>query len=81
MSTSTPGDRSAGASPAVAGATRPRFGEITIRERGRLPHWEKDNATYFVTSASLTLFRAPFSTVSRPNAQASCSSPGSNQGI
>jgi REP element-mobilizing transposase RayT len=42
-------DRSAGASPAVAGATRPRFGEITIRERGRLPHWEKDNATYFVT--------------------------------
>jgi hypothetical protein len=49
MSSSTPDDRSAGASPAVAGATRPRFGEITIRERGRLPHWEKDNATYFVT--------------------------------
>ena len=45
----SPDDRSAGASPAVAGATRPRFGEITIRERGRLPHWEKDNATYFVT--------------------------------
>jgi hypothetical protein len=49
MSSSTPDDRSAGASPAVAGATRPRFGEITIRERGRLPHWEKDNAIYFVT--------------------------------
>ena len=45
----SPDDRSAGASPAVAGATRPRFGEITIRERGHLPHWEKDNATYFVT--------------------------------
>jgi len=45
----SPHDRSAGASPAVAGATRPRIGEITIRERGRLPHWEKDNATYFVT--------------------------------
>jgi len=42
-------DRSAGDSPAVAGATRPRFGDITIRDRGRLPHWEKDNATYFVT--------------------------------
>jgi len=49
MSSSTPDDSSAGASPAVAGATRPRFGEITIRDRGRLPHWEKDNATYFVT--------------------------------
>jgi REP element-mobilizing transposase RayT len=49
MSSSAPDDRSAGASPAVAGATRPRFGEITIRGRGRLPHWERDNATYFVT--------------------------------
>jgi len=49
MSSSTRDDCSAGASPAVAGATRPRFGEITIRARGRLPHWEKDNATYFVT--------------------------------
>ena len=44
-----PHDRSAGAPPAVAGATRPRYGEVTIRDRGRLPHWEKDNATYFVT--------------------------------
>lgn len=42
-------DRSAGDSPAVAGATRPRFSEITIRDRGRLPHWERDNATYFIT--------------------------------
>ncbi len=42
-------DRSAGALPAVAGATRPRYGEVTIRDRGRLPHWEKDNATYFAT--------------------------------
>ena len=42
-------DRSAGAPPAVAGATRPRYGEVTIRDRGRLPHWEQDDATYFVT--------------------------------
>jgi hypothetical protein len=42
-------DRSAGAPPAVAGATRPRFGEVVIRDRGCLPHWEQDNATYFVT--------------------------------
>jgi hypothetical protein len=42
-------DRSAGDSPAVARATRPRFHDLTIRDRGRLPHWEQDNATYFVT--------------------------------
>jgi REP element-mobilizing transposase RayT len=42
-------DRSAGVPPAVAGASRPRFSEITIRDRGRLPHWEKDGATYFIT--------------------------------
>jgi REP element-mobilizing transposase RayT len=42
-------DGSAGVPPAVAGASRPRFGEIKIRDRGRLPHWEKDNATYFIT--------------------------------
>jgi REP element-mobilizing transposase RayT len=42
-------DRSAGVSPAVAGASRPRFGEVTIRDRGRLPHWEKESATYFIT--------------------------------
>ena len=44
-----PNDRSAGVPPAVAGASRPRFGEVKIRDRGRLPHWEKDNATYFIT--------------------------------
>jgi REP element-mobilizing transposase RayT len=40
---------SAGVPPAVAGASRPRFGEVTIHDRGRLPHWEKDSATYFIT--------------------------------
>jgi REP element-mobilizing transposase RayT len=49
-----PGDgaeagRSAGVPPAVAGASRPRFGSVTIRDRGRLPHWEKEGATYFIT--------------------------------
>ena len=42
-------ERSAGVSPAVAGASRPRFGEVTIRDGGRLPHWEKESATYFIT--------------------------------
>ncbi len=42
-------DRSAGVPPAVTGASRPRFSEIKIRDRGRLPHWEQDNATYFIT--------------------------------
>lgn len=42
-------DRSAGVPPVVAGASRPRFGEVTIRNRGRLPHWEKDGAAYFIT--------------------------------
>src|SRR5215469_11835991 len=42
-------NRSAGVPPAVSGASRPHFGEVTIRDRGRLPHWEKDNATYFIT--------------------------------
>jgi menaquinone-specific isochorismate synthase len=49
VSSESPFDCSAGAPPAVAGATRPRFGEVTIRHRGRLPHGEKENATYFVT--------------------------------
>lgn len=43
------GKGSAGVPPAVAGATRPRFGEIKIRERGHLPHWEKERGTYFIT--------------------------------
>ena len=41
--------RSAGVPPAVAGATSPRFGSVHIRDRGHLPHWEKEGATYFVT--------------------------------
>ena len=43
------GDRSAGVPPAVAGASRPRFGSVQIRDRGHLPHWEKEGATYFGT--------------------------------
>jgi hypothetical protein len=39
----------AGGPPAVAGAARPRWGSITIRDRGRLPHWEFEGGTYFVT--------------------------------
>jgi REP element-mobilizing transposase RayT len=33
----------------VQGGTQPRFGEVRIRQRGRLPHWEKDAGLYFVT--------------------------------
>jgi REP element-mobilizing transposase RayT len=40
---------SAGVPPAVAGASRPGLGEVTIRDRGRQPHWEKESATYFIT--------------------------------
>ena len=28
---------------------QPRFGDLTIRDRGRLPHWEAEGASYFVT--------------------------------
>jgi len=42
-------DRSAGVAPAVAGASRPRFGTVKIHDRGHLPHWEKESGTYFVT--------------------------------
>jgi REP element-mobilizing transposase RayT len=31
------------------GAVPPRFGEVRIRQRGRLPHWEKDAGLYFIT--------------------------------
>ncbi len=34
---------------AVQGATQPRFGEVRIRQRGRLPHWEREAGLYFVT--------------------------------
>jgi REP element-mobilizing transposase RayT len=33
----------------VQGAIEPRFGEVRIRQRGRLPHWEKDSGLYFIT--------------------------------
>jgi len=49
-------DSSASVPPAVpasdsgqaAGASH-RFGSVTIRNRGHLPHWEKESATYFIT--------------------------------
>jgi REP element-mobilizing transposase RayT len=34
---------------APQGAVQPRFGEVRIRQRGRLPHWEKEAGLYFVT--------------------------------
>jgi len=41
----------AGETPALRSQRfQPRFGEVTIRDRGRLPHWEAEGATYFVTS-------------------------------
>jgi len=33
----------------VQGAVEPRFGEVRVRQRGRLPHWEKDAGLYFIT--------------------------------
>lgn len=33
----------------VHGAVRPRYGEVHIRNRGRLPHWEKEEGVYFIT--------------------------------
>jgi REP element-mobilizing transposase RayT len=29
--------------------SRPRFGTVKLRDRGWLPHWEKEGAAYFVT--------------------------------
>jgi REP element-mobilizing transposase RayT len=37
------------AAAVVQGAVQPRFGEVCIRQRGRLPHWEKDAGLYFIT--------------------------------
>jgi REP element-mobilizing transposase RayT len=31
------------------GAAKPRYGEVHIRNRGRLPHWEKEEGLYFIT--------------------------------
>ena len=33
----------------INGAVRPRYGEVHIRNRGRLPHWEKEEGLYFLT--------------------------------
>jgi len=33
----------------VQGAAKPQFGEVRIRNRGRLPHWEKEEGLYFIT--------------------------------
>jgi REP element-mobilizing transposase RayT len=33
----------------ILGAVAPRYGEVQIRDRGYLPHWEKDSGLYFVT--------------------------------
>jgi REP element-mobilizing transposase RayT len=33
----------------INGAVQPRYGEVHIRNRGRLPHWEKDEGLYFLT--------------------------------
>jgi len=33
----------------VQGAVQPAYGEVHIRNRGRLPHWEKDSGLYFIT--------------------------------
>jgi len=31
------------------GAVKPRYGEVHIRNRGRLPHWEREQGLYFIT--------------------------------
>jgi REP element-mobilizing transposase RayT len=31
------------------GAVQPQFGQVRIRQRGRLPHWEKEEGLYFIT--------------------------------
>jgi menaquinone-specific isochorismate synthase len=34
---------------ALFGAIQPQFGQVHIRNRGRLPHWEMDSGLYFIT--------------------------------
>jgi len=41
--------RSAGAPPAVPLAPRQPFKEISVRDRGYLPHWTIEGAVYFIT--------------------------------
>jgi REP element-mobilizing transposase RayT len=33
----------------INGAVQPRYGKVHIRNRGRLPHWEKEEGLYFIT--------------------------------
>jgi REP element-mobilizing transposase RayT len=33
----------------INGAVQPRYGEVHIRNRGRIPHWEKEEGLYFLT--------------------------------
>ncbi len=33
----------------LQGAVQPRFGEVKIRQRGYLPHWERASGLYFLT--------------------------------
>jgi REP element-mobilizing transposase RayT len=33
----------------INGAVQPRYSEVHIRSRGRLPHWEKEEGLYFLT--------------------------------
>ena len=35
--------------PAVETAAAPRYGDVQIRNRGRLPHWEMEEGLYFIT--------------------------------
>jgi REP element-mobilizing transposase RayT len=35
--------------PSIHGAEQPRYGAVHIRNRGRLPHWEKEAGLYFIT--------------------------------
>jgi REP element-mobilizing transposase RayT len=43
------GDRSAGVPPAGSRAPRRQLGEVTVRSRGRLPHWEEEGGIYCIT--------------------------------
>jgi REP element-mobilizing transposase RayT len=36
-------------SATINGAVQPHWGEVHIRHRGRLPHWEKEEGLYFLT--------------------------------
>jgi REP element-mobilizing transposase RayT len=41
--------KSRNAGDSIQGAIQPQFGEVRIRSRGRLPHWEKEAGLYFIT--------------------------------